>query len=113
MLVFKDGLRERGKAGCLLRYLHEYRSSSCLRRQVRKDSMHQIKNCKTERSLCHDCLGEKIKIKKNFEAKVIFYSKTGGHVLTPDFDTCFGSTSRKEKIGQCGKLKATVGNRLI
>ena len=32
--------------------------------------------------------GSVIMTKINFKVKRIFYSKIGGHVLTPDFDTC-------------------------
>ena len=41
--------------------------------------------------------GSVIMTKINFKVKGTFYSKIGGHVLTPDFDTCQGRVLQRRK----------------
>ena len=41
--------------------------------------------------------GSVIMTKINFKVKRIFYSKIGGHVLTPSFGTCQGGVLRRRK----------------
>ena len=41
--------------------------------------------------------GSVIMTKVNFEVKRAFYCEIGGHVLTPDFDTCQGRVLQRRK----------------
>ena len=41
-------------------------------------------------------LGSVIMTKINFKVKRSFYSEIGGHVLTPNFDTCQGVLQRRK-----------------
>ncbi|RCV17325.1 hypothetical protein SETIT_3G211200v2 [Setaria italica] len=84
MLVFKDGPR-RGKGGILPRHLHDFWGSGCLRGLFQKDCNHQAGDREMERYFQCICFGKEVE--ENFEVKSMFYSETGGHVLTPDFDT--------------------------
>ena len=69
-------------------------SSGCRGRPFQKDCNHQVGDCEMEGYFHCVCFGREVE--KNFEVKTMFYSETGGHVLTPDFDT-YGIGVKKGK----------------
>ena len=58
-----------------------------------------------------NCFGREVE--RNFEVKIMFYSETGGHVLTPDFDTYEIDIKKGRNQLMRRNTEVTIGNRPI
>ena len=50
----------------------------------------------SEMAVMRGPFGSVIMTRINFKVKIMFYSEIGGHVLTPNFDTCQGVLQRRK-----------------
>nr|TKW07272.1 hypothetical protein SEVIR_7G300500v2 [Setaria viridis] len=71
----------------------------------------KVEDRETEGCFRGVCFGWEVE--KNFEVKTMFYSETGGHVLTSDFDTSKIGVRRRGDRKMRRDTRAMIGNRPI